>query len=306
MRILIAEDDALTRLKLRRMVERLGHTCTEAEDGLAAWGSYQSEAPEVIISDWSMPGLEGPDLCRRVRAQEGEGAYTYFILLTGMQDREHAVLGLEAGADDYLSKPPDAKDLLLRLLVAARVTGLHHRLALREAALWQLATTDDLTGLPNRRVATDRLREYVHLARREDKPLALAMLDLDHFKRVNDTHGHATGDVVLKEMAQALRGATREHDVVARWGGEEFVVGLYGSPVSGCIQRMCALLASVQEDVFTSPSGESFTVSFSGGVAAYPENGTDLDTLVAAADKALYQAKAAGRARVLAASTQLG
>lgn len=296
----------MTRLLLRRMVERLGHTCAEAADGVAAWASYQSDIPDVIISDWRMPGLEGPELCRRVRAREAEGTYTYFILLTGLQDREHAIRGLEVGADDYLGKPPDANEIELRLLVAARVSALHQRLAQREAALWQLASTDDLTGLPNRRVAEDRLREYVGLARREAKPLTLAMLDLDHFKRVNDTYGHATGDGVLKAVAQLLREAMREHDVVARWGGEEFLLGLYGAPAAGCMQRVSALLARVRQHAFTAPGGQSIPVTLSAGVAAYPANGTDLDGLVAAADHALYQAKAAGRDRVHLASAHAG
>ena len=297
MRILIAEDDAVSRLVLQRALERLGHECVPAADGLQAWEAFQREQPDVVISDWVMPGLEGPELCRRVRASDQQG-YAYFILLTALEDRAHAAAGLEAGADDYLPKPLDRDDLQLRLVVASRVTALHRRLAEREAELRRLAETDELTGLDNRRHAQSTLDQFVHLARRQQQPLAVAIFDLDHFKQVNDVHGHATGDEVLRTMGRLLRESFRGHDVVARWGGEEFLAALYGSDKANGARRLESILDRLRACEFVGADGVRFRVSFSAGVAEFPLDGPDSEALCRAADEALYQAKAAGRARV--------
>src|SRR6267378_2610892 len=195
MKVLVVEDGRTTRMMLKSAVERLGHECLTAADGSEAWEIFRAQAPDVIISDWLMPGIEGPELCRLVRAHPGP--YTYFVLLTAFGDRSHALEGMQAGADDYLSKTLDVNDLHLRLIAAERVTVLHKRLADQDARLRSLAEVDQLTQLANRHKSTELVTHLLALARRQNQPLSVVLVDVDHFKQVNDRHGHATGDEVL-------------------------------------------------------------------------------------------------------------
>ena len=299
MRVLVVEDGRTTRMMLKAAVEALGHECLTAADGTEAWEVFRQHGPNVIISDWLMPGIEGPELCRLVRAHAGP--YTYFILLTAFGDRGHALEGMQAGADDYLPKTLDVDDLRLRLIAAERVSALHKRLAEQDARLRALAEVDQLTQLANRHKSTELLTHFLALAQRQRQPLSVVVIDIDHFKHVNDRHGHATGDEVLRRLGSVLRGSFRSEDVVARWGGEEFLVGMYGMTVADSIARVSAVLEAVRAEVFVGSDGGTFEVSFSAGVAAFPRHGLDLLSLYHAADAALYQAKASGRARVLGA-----
>jgi len=297
MKVLVVEDGRVTRMMLRSAVQSLGHECITAADGSEAWELFREQGADVIISDWLMPGIEGPELCRLVRAHPGP--YTYFILLTAFGDRSHALEGMQAGADDYLSKTLEVNDLHLRLVAAERVSTLHKRLAEQDARLRALAEVDQLTQLANRHKSTELLTHFLALARRQTQPLSLVLIDVDHFKNVNDQHGHATGDDVLRRMGGMLRASFRDEDVVARWGGEEFLVAMYAMGTGDTIARMYRVLESVRREVFVSTEGAEFSVSFSGGVAEFPRDGLDLETLFRAADEALYRAKAAGRARIL-------
>jgi diguanylate cyclase (GGDEF)-like protein len=255
----------------------------------------------VIISDWLMPGIEGPELCRLVRNHDGP--YTYFVLLTAFGDRTHALEGMQAGADDYLNKTLDVADLHLRLVAAERVSALHKRLAEQDARLRALAEVDQLTQLANRHKSTEVLTHFLALARRQHVPLSVVVIDVDHFKQVNDRFGHATGDDVLRRLAATLRKSFRDEDVVARWGGEEFVVGMYAIGSRDCVNRLHRVLDTVRREPFLGPEGPQFEVTFSAGVAEFPKNGPDLQALYRAADDALYSAKGAGRARVFVADT---
>ena len=193
MRILIAEDDAVSRTILRRAVEKTGHECLAAADGEEAWGLYKENPDiDVIISDWMMPGVDGLELCRRVRADGREG-YTYFIFLTALGDREHLLQGLEAGADDYLSKPLDRDELGMRLTSALRVTELHRRLAVQNEELEQLnrmlfeqSRQDPLTSLGNRLRLREDLQVLQSRADRYGHSYAVVLLDVDFFKAYND------------------------------------------------------------------------------------------------------------------------
>jgi diguanylate cyclase (GGDEF)-like protein len=301
MKVLVVEDGRVTRMMLRSAVQSLGHECLTAADGSEAWELFREQGADVIISDWLMPGIEGPELCRLVRAHPGP--YTYFILLTAFGDRSHALEGMQAGADDYLSKTLDVNDLHLRLVAAERVSTLHKRLAEQDSRLRALAEVDQLTQLANRHKSTELLTHFLALARRQTQPLSLVLIDVDHFKQVNDQHGHATGDDVLRRMGGMLRASFRDEDVVARWGGEEFLVAMYAMGTGDTIARMHRVLETVRREVFVSTEGAEFSVSFSGGVAEFPRDGLDLETLYRAADEALYRAKAAGRARILGTDT---
>jgi diguanylate cyclase (GGDEF)-like protein len=299
MKVMVVEDGRTTRLMLKSAVERLGHECLTAADGTEAWDLFRSQGADVIISDWLMPGIEGPELCRLVR--QHHGPYTYFVLLTAFGDRSHALEGMQAGADDYLSKTLDVDDLNLRLIAAERVSGLHKRLAEQDSRLRALAEVDQLTQLANRHKSTETLTHLLALARRQHVPFSLVVLDVDHFKQVNDRFGHAVGDEVLRRLGSVLRRSFRDEDVVARWGGEEFVVGMYGMGCSDGVTRLYRVLDAVRHEPFTSLDGEPFNVSFSAGIAEFPSHGLDLQSLYHSSDEALYGAKESGRARVLAA-----
>jgi diguanylate cyclase (GGDEF)-like protein len=229
------------------------------------------------------------------------GPYTYFVLLTAFGDRDHALEGMQAGADDYLAKTLDVDALHLRLIAAERVSALHKRLAEQDAALRALAEVDQLTQLANRHKSTEMLTHFLALAKRQHMPLSLALVDVDHFKQVNDRFGHSTGDEVLRRMSATLRSSFRDEDVVARWGGEEFVIGMYGMGTGDSVSCLYRVLDGVRREVFEGPDGSDFQITFSAGVAEYPRNGGDLQTLYRAADEALYSAKDAGRARVFVA-----
>jgi diguanylate cyclase (GGDEF)-like protein len=301
MKVMVVEDGRTTRMMLKSAVERLGHECLTAADGTEAWEVFRSQGADVIISDWLMPGIEGPELCRLVRANPGP--YTYFVLLTAFGDRTHALEGMQAGADDYLSKTLDVDDLNLRLIAAERVSGLHKRLSEQDARLRALAEVDQLTQLANRHKSTELLTHLLALARRQHVPFSLVVVDVDHFKQVNDQFGHATGDDVLRRLGVTLRQAFRDEDVVARWGGEEFVIGMYGMGTGDSVTRLYRVLDSVRQEPMPAPDGTEFGVTFSAGIAEFPRNGLDLQSLYRAADEALYSAKDAGRARVYAAQS---
>ena len=223
MKILIAEDQAPSALYLSRTLENMGHEVAVAPDGEHAWRLVKSGLAPLLISDWMMPLLDGPSLCRRIRSDAAE-RYTYIILLTSRDRKEDRLEGLRAGADDFLTKPPDSDELAVRLEIAERILKVHAQLARQNERLSELAAIDELTGTKNRRRFREDLDLLYAQAQRLASPLSLIMLDLDHFKEYNDTFGHPAGDEILRRVGSALRSALRSHDVVARYGGEEFVI----------------------------------------------------------------------------------
>jgi len=293
MRILIAEDQAASALFLRRSLERMGHEVTVAVDGEEAWQALQAEAGAVplLISDWMMPRLDGPELCRRVRAATGPG-YTYVILLTAKNHKLDRLEGLRAGADDFLTKPPDPDELAVRLEIAGRILAVHQELARQNARLVELAAVDELTGVKNRRRFREDLQMHYALAARRDTPLSVVMIDVDHFKRYNDEFGHPAGDEVLRSVAGALRDGVRDHDVVARYGGEEFVVLLPSTGANDAVLASDRLRGQIEGLAARRPLTASFGVACSG-----PEV-PDAAGLIEAADQALYASKRDGRNRV--------
>ena len=205
MKILIAEDQAPSALHLRRTLERLGHEATVAPDGEQAWRIVQSGLAPLLISDWMMPLVDGPELCRRIRSAALE-QYTYIILLTSRDRKEDRLEGLRAGADDFLTKPPDPDELTVRLEIAERILKVHAQLARQNERLVELAAVDELTGTKNRRRFREDLELLFAQAERLGSPLSLIMLDLDHFKEYNDTFGHPAGDEILRRLGSTLRG----------------------------------------------------------------------------------------------------
>ena len=212
MRILIADDSPTPRLMLQRELEGLGHECIVAHDGTQAWELFQGSGVDVVISDWMMPGMDGDELCRRVRA-DTDAPYAYFILHTSLEDLKHVVQGMQAGADDYLTKPFQRDQLATRLIAADRITALHRRLVSQQVELERLnemffadSRHDRLTGLGNRRRMDEDLERLNEQATRYGHPFAVVLFDVDRFKQFNDSAGHAAGDEVLRAVAASLCG----------------------------------------------------------------------------------------------------
>jgi len=292
--VLVAEDDPMFRKILTVWLGRWGYRVLVAEDGTTAWNMLQEEdAPDLLILDWMMPGVDGPELCRRIR-KAPSASYHYILLVTAKNESQDVVAGLEAGADDYLTKPFDQSELRARLRVGNRILALQADLIESREKLRFQATHDCLTGLWNRSSVLDMLRREMGRANRSEGFTGLLMLDLDHFKKVNDTYGHLAGDVVLKEAAERIASVVRPYDFVGRYGGEEFLVVLPNCDVEQSKQtavRICAAVAGVPVVV----GGCEVQMTVSIGVTACAACTLLEDELLARADVALYAAKAAGR-----------
>lgn len=307
MLILIADDDRITRRLLERAVTQLGNRCIAAEDGEQAWELFQEHNPEVVISDWMMPRLDGIDLCRRIRDNPGSG-YPYFILLTSLTAKEDALLGMQAGADDYLRKPLDVDELNLRLIAARRVTALHRKLTEQKIALEELnqefyqdGRIDPLTGIGNRRMMSEEMSQMHSQFRRYDRTYAVALFDIDFFKKYNDTCGHPAGDETLRSVAKAFTEESRAGDSVFRYGGEEFLALLPAQTLEGAEIAADRLRRAVEALEVPHPGKTpAGIVTVSSGVAVL-SSGEDLseDQLIERADQALYQAKQGGRNQVV-------
>jgi len=215
-KVLIADDDPAILRLLTHWLEGVGYEVRQANDGAEALAAAREDCPHFLITDWEMPNLDGIELCRRMR-EEGFPHYVYSVLLTGRSDEGDNIVGLEAGADDLLTKPVSAPELLARLRAGARVVELENQLV-------SLARTDPLTGIPNRWVFFEHFERELQRASRHELPLTCVLVDIDFFKTINDTHGHVVGDVILKAFARALAQQCRPSDYICRYGGEEFCV----------------------------------------------------------------------------------
>jgi diguanylate cyclase (GGDEF)-like protein len=298
MNILIADDSLVMRRLLQATLESWDFEVTCAGDGAEALAILQGDAPpQLAILDWMMPVHTGPEVCRLVRERTA-GPYTYLILLTSRSQREDIVEGMGAGADDYVVKPFDKHELEVRLRAGRRILDLQNQLMLAHEALREQATRDALTGCWNRRVILETLGRETDRAEREKRNLGVVMLDLDHFKMINDTHGHSAGDEALREVVRRVTGVIRSYDAVGRIGGEEFLIVL-----PGC-DELCALshaerLRQVIERTPVSVDGIDIRVTASLGASSMqPGNAMSPGLLVRAADQGLYTAKRQGRNRV--------
>jgi two-component system chemotaxis response regulator CheY len=292
MKIVIAEDNATAALFLRRMLEQQGHDVVVTVDGEEAWGMVQDGPVPVLISDWIMPRMDGLELCRRTRAR-ADDFYTYVILLTSKDQRTDRLEGLRAGADDFLTKPPDAEEIAVRLAVAERILGVYERLRSQNAELDRLASVDPLTGAKNRRRFREDLDLFFKLWSRNQTSLSLVMLDVDHFKQYNDSFGHPAGDAVLRTVVQLILESIREHDVVARYGGEEFAILLPSTSAEEAIALAERIRIGIEQHSWPA---RAVTASF--GVATTRQGIPTCEALVEAADRAVYHSKRSGRNRV--------
>jgi diguanylate cyclase (GGDEF)-like protein len=301
--ILVADDDLGSRLVAQAVVEGLGHECVVVADGAAAWQAIESHPPEVLVTDLMMPGMDGLELCRRIRAAE-QDSYTYIVLVTSLAERRDVLSGMQAGADDYLTKPLDPFELETRLLAAGRVTALHADLGRCRADLVRLARTDPLTGLRNRQGLAEELA-LLHLrSERHDRNYAVAICDVDFFKAYNDAYGHQAGDDALRSVAATLTAQTRDGDGVYRYGGEEFLLILPEQTLPSAVAVMERIRRAVQDlGIPHGAGGAGSVVMLSTGIAAFLPGGRTVtsEELLREADKAVYAAKSRGRNAVVAA-----
>jgi diguanylate cyclase (GGDEF)-like protein len=295
MKILIADDDALSRRLLEKTLERAGYEVTAVENGrIAVEHLNQADGPRLALLDWVMPQLDGPGVCKEVREHQ-EQHYIYMVLLTSRESKEDIVIGLESGADDYLTKPFDTDELKARLRTGERVLHLENRLVEAREEMRFKATHDPLTSLWNRGVIVELLGRELSRSQREKNCTAVFMGDVDHFKRVNDNYGHLAGDQVLKEVARRLLLSVRSYDLVGRYGGEEFMVVLNNCKPDDALARGEEIRKSIcLRPVQTTAGPLEITMSL--GFALSPNwVGWPAEKVLQEADQALYAAKAAGR-----------
>jgi diguanylate cyclase (GGDEF)-like protein len=288
-KVMAVDDDPQILAVLRALLEPRGVRVTVLEDPQRFWTVLEESAPDLLILDVNLPGISGIELCRVVRADPRWQALPV-LFLTAFTDPETIHRVFAAGADDFLTKPVIGPE------VTARIFNRLERVRLQQ----RLAETDALTGLANRGKSTTGLQQLLRLADRYHQPLSFALIDLDDFKSINDRYGHATGDAVLRRLGQLLAKSFRGEDVVGRWGGEEFAVGMYGMNAYDGRDRIAAVLDAFREP-FVTDDGLPLRPSFSAGVAEYPKDGETVQDLYHAADQALYKAKSAGKSQVAAA-----
>jgi len=298
--VLIAEDDPIFRRILESWFKRWDYCVTAVENGMDAWEILKKEdAPQLAILDWMMPGMDGIDLCRRIRARD-QAPYRYVLLLTAKDDKQDVITGLEAGADDYLTKPFDVDELRARVRAGKRILDLQAALMRAQEALKFDAAHDRLTAVWNRGAILDLFKGEIDRSRRNDDSLGIIMVDVDFFKKINDTHGHLVGDAVLQEVGHRLASGLRSYDSVGRYGGEEFLVVIPGCDALNLVVAAERLRRRIADQPVDTSAG-SVPVTISLGLATVQENESgliDREGLIRLADAALYAAKARGRNRV--------
>ncbi|HKV06094.1 MAG TPA: diguanylate cyclase [Candidatus Acidoferrales bacterium] len=295
--VLVADDSPVYRKLVEHALSEDSCSVLYARSGHEAIEIFERERPSLVITDWVMPDLTGIELCQRIRAG-AQAPYTYVIILTSNAEKENVVKGLSAGADDYLTKPFHRDELLARVRVGQRLLEMHREIEAKNRLLEELALTDALTGLPNRRAIEAWGARQLSGAARHGFPFWVVMIDLDHFKSVNDTYGHDAGDAALKKFAEVLKRNTRLSDISGRIGGEEFLQVLTHADeknVLVVVERIRKQFAAENLEW----NGQSISLTASFGVAGFcGKKAPQLSELVAQADAALYRAKHGGRNRV--------
>lgn len=310
LRIVVADDDETTLQLLDRHLQESGHHVILAREGRDALRLAMENHPQLIIADWQLPGLDGIGICKALRETK-IGRRLYIIILAGQDEEDGLVAAFEAGADDYVVKPVHPHLLAARLRAAQRVIRLQREvdrerdenrqyladLAIANRRLEKAALTDSLTELPNRRYAIRRLEQECAAAQRTGAQLACMIVDIDHFKQINDCHGHSVGDQVLREVAVVLRNAARTDDEVCRIGGEEFLIICANADHRSAQKTAERLREAVEQHQPSLPACDS-SLSISIGIAVFPDSSSDPVSLMKAADMAVYSAKREGRNRV--------
>jgi two-component system, cell cycle response regulator len=286
--ILLVEDSQIDARMIGTYLDEWGLGYIAVESGTKAWELLQApDAPRLVLLDWVLPGIDGIELCRKIRTLGGNGTYIYAVMLTAKDKKQDLLTAMAAGADDYLSKPVDPSELRARVLAGKRIIDLQQ--SLRFAA-----THDFLTKILNRAEILAALKRELSRSKRDGKPAAIILADVDHFKQINDCLGHAAGDEVLKEVARRLKSELRPYDLVGRYGGEEFLLVLPNCNFVTAVRRADEIRFLVSRDVILTPSAK-IPVTVSMGITVTRSSSDNLEDLLQQADVALYQAKEKGR-----------
>ncbi|HEY7354355.1 MAG TPA: diguanylate cyclase [Terriglobales bacterium] len=296
-RVLVADDSPVYSTLIRQALTTQPWSLLFAKNGHEAINIFAEHRPQLVLTDWVMPEVSGPELCRRIRHDFAD-RYTYLILLTSNSEKDSVIAGLATGADDYLTKPFHPGELVARVGVGRRIIELQNEIQTKNRLLEQMALTDPLTGLPNRRAIDVWAPRQLSAAARHGFPMWVAMADLDHFKKINDTYGHAAGDAVLQGFAKILKNNTRESNICGRIGGEEFLLVLTHADRANVETAIDRIRAATYEQMFRS-AGQALHVTASFGVAGFQgKQAPEFNRLAEAADAALYSAKQNGRNRI--------
>lgn len=292
MSILLVEDSAIDSYQISRYLEEWGLEFRVVGNGAEAWKLLQEpNAPDLLLLDWMLPGIDGIELCRRIRTLGASGMYFYTVMLTAKDKKQDLLTAMAAGADDYLAKPVDPSELKARVLVGKRILELQQSLRFS-------ATHDFLTKLLNRGEILAGMQRELARSRRTGQAMAIILADIDYFKRVNDSLGHAAGDEALKEVARRIKSDLRPYDLAGRYGGEEFLLILPTCNLTPATHRAEQLRLSACQDPVLTPFG-SIAITLSIGVTVRnPNSDLTVEELLRQADQALYQAKTTGRNRV--------
>lgn len=308
MKILIVDDERTSLMVLQRHLEKWDNEVVTASSGAEALELLRSDADiDLLITDWIMPEMDGLEVCHRARQMNRDG-FLPIMMLTALSDTQDLIQALNAGADAFLSKPVNSMELKAEIRVMKRVLDLERRLEAQiqelqeaRAKIEAMAETDELTGLPNRRCLIRRLDDEIKRAERYGQPLSILILDIDHFKSVNDSHGHQAGDAVLVEAANLLSSMSRETDFIGRYGGEEFLAVLGQTGLEGSRLMAERIREAMADHTFNLGNGKTISKTFSVGAATWHHGEDTDDRIIARADAALYEAKEGGRNRIVLA-----
>jgi len=300
MKVLIAEDDLVTAKLLERNIKKWDYEVVITRSGEEAWRELKQDELRLAILDWMMPKMNGVELCRKIR-QEKKPNYTYIILLTARDHQQDIIEGLSSGADDYMIKPVNLLELRARLEKGKRIIELEDTLLESQKRLIELASRDSLTGLWNRANVLKFLEEELEQGLRENHPVSVIMVDVDHFKKINDNFGHCIGDIILAKVATRLKKNVRIYDRVGRYGGDEMLIILPNCSLEDAAriaERVC--LAVSKRKMKTSAGFLPVTITL-GCASSDHFSQPSVDGLMQASDKALYKAKNQGRNRIAVA-----
>jgi two-component system, cell cycle response regulator len=297
-KILLVDDSPVSRKLVELALSQKPYALISATTGQQAVDLFEEHKPALVIMGWTMPDLTGEELCQRIRSRS-QDSYTYIVVLTGRTDKSNLVEALNAGADDYLTKPFHPEELVARVGVGLRIVELHRKMETKNLMLEELALTDALTGLPNRRAIENWAATQFSGAARYGYSFWVVVADLDHFKQVNDTFGHDAGDAVLKKFSKILKTCTRGSDLCGRLGGEEFLLVLTHTNKENALAVIERIRAELASTPFTF-GGCTVAVTASFGLAGFEgsQRPSAFNRLQALADAALYSAKRHGRNRV--------